>query len=65
MIKVSGTMKMRINFSVDLDMTTYEFDSISDRKQKYLLDTHIDWFDACRNGEVDDFEIDDVIEESE
>lgn len=62
MIRVTGTATLKVDYSVDLDMTEEQFDALSERHQNQLIDRHIDWFDACRSGEMDDLDIDDVTE---
>ena len=60
MITVKGMARLRVPYSVKLNMTEEEFDSLSERKQNQLLEDAIDWKDACRNAETDDIEVDDV-----
>jgi hypothetical protein len=62
MITVKGTARLRVEYSVELDMTMEEFDSLSERKIHELLDSRIDWMDACRSAEIYDMDIDDVEE---
>lgn len=65
MIEVNGTAKIRVDFSVEVDMTVEEWDALSQKKQDEYIENHADWMDACRSGEVDDIEVDDVIEVNE
>lgn len=62
MIRVSGTAKLRVEYSVNLDMTEEQFDAMSEREQTELLDRKIDWMDACSSGELYDLDVDDVEE---
>ena len=62
MITVTGQARLKVPYTVQLDMTTEEFDALSERKQNELLDDSIDWKDACRNAELDDIDVDDVQE---
>lgn len=66
MIRVSGSAKLRVEYSVDLDMTEGEFDNLSEREQNGIIDEAIEWMDACRGGETDDidvYEIEEIEEE--
>lgn len=63
MIKVQGSAILKVDYTVVLeDMTTDEFDALPVKEQNELLDSHINWLDACRNAEVDDIEIYDIYE---
>jgi hypothetical protein len=64
MITVSGTATLKVNYSVDLDMTEEQWDALSEKKQNEILDSTIDWMDECRSAEVDEIEVDDVTEET-
>lgn len=61
MIIVNGEAKIRVDYSVELDMTEEQWDSLSEKKQNEILDSAIDWMYACRSGEVDNIEVYDVI----
>lgn len=57
MIEVYGVAVLKTNFSVELDMTESEFEALSERKQDLLIDDAINWPDATRNAEVDEFDV--------
>lgn len=63
MITIDGTAKLRVSFSVEVDMTVEQWDSLSERKQNEIIEGLVDWMDECRSGEVDDIEVDDVLED--
>jgi hypothetical protein len=60
MIKVTGSVTLQIRYKVELDMTEEQFDSLSARKQNELIEEQIDWYEACRGGEVHDVDVYDV-----
>ncbi|WP_438498038.1 hypothetical protein [Paenibacillus sp. IHBB 3054] len=62
MIRVTGKAKLIVNYDVELDMTEEEFDSLSERKQNEVLDDAIDWIEVCRNADVDEIDVDDLVE---
>lgn len=62
MIKVRGSVTLRVGYEVELDMTEKEFDTLSAIKQNALIDETIDWHNELRNAETDDVEIWDVDE---
>lgn len=62
MIKVSGTARLKVDYSVRIDMTEEEFNEMPLRNQEELLDNSIDWETVCRNATVDDIDVDEVEE---
>ena len=62
MITVSGTATLRVDFSVEVKMTEDQWDALGESKQNELLDSAIDWYDAYKGAEVDEFEVDDLVE---
>lgn len=60
MIEVNGTAKVRVDYSVNVDMTVDDWDALSDNEQNKIIEGQVDWMDACRSGEVDDIEVDEV-----
>jgi hypothetical protein len=65
MITVTGTVSLKVSYSVEFDMTEDEWDSLLPSQQDDLLDSHVDWKEACRDAEVDGFDIDDVKDSAE
>lgn len=65
MITVSGTATLRVHYSIDLKMTEEEWDALTEKEQNGIIDGCADWMDACRGGEIDDIEVDDVLEMEE
>jgi hypothetical protein len=61
MIEVNGTAKILVDYSIEVEMTVEEWDALSQKKQDEYIENHVDWMDACRSGEVDDIDVDDVI----
>ncbi|OIJ17075.1 hypothetical protein BKP37_00610 [Anaerobacillus alkalilacustris] len=61
-ITVSGEVRLRVSYQVELNMSEQEFDALSEREQNEHLENAIDWLEAGRNAEVDEFDVDDVIE---
>lgn len=64
MIRISGTASVDVDWEIELDMTEEEFDNLSEGLQNELIDSNVDWLDACRNGSIDNIEVD-VIEHME
>lgn len=62
MIRVNGVARLRVDYSVDLNMTIDEWESMSTRKVNELLDSSIDWYDVVRGAETEDMDIEDVEE---
>lgn len=62
MIEVNGEVTLKVRYSVKLNMTLDEFESLSTRKQNELLDGSIDWHNELRNAETDDIEVWDIDE---
>jgi len=62
MIEISGTAKIRVDYSIELDMTEEVWDDLTEKQQNEKIENHVDWMDACRSGEVDDIEVDEVNE---
>lgn len=60
-IKVKGSMTLRGNYEVELDMTEKEFDALSSRKQDDEINDAIDWREFLNNSETDDIDIDDIM----
>jgi len=60
MIRVSGSAKLKTDFTVDLNMTEEEFDALTQRQQDQLLEDNVDWYEASRQAEVDDIDVDDL-----
>lgn len=60
MIRVSGTASVDVDWEIEVDMTEEEFDNLSEKAQNQLIDSHVDWLDECRNGSVDDIEVDEI-----
>jgi hypothetical protein len=63
MITIDGMAKIRVSYSIDLEMTVEEWDDLSEREQNEIIEIAADWADACRNGEIEDIEIDEVLED--
>lgn len=61
-IRVSGTIDMRGNYTVELDMTEAEFDSLSERKINDVIGDAIDWREWMNLAEVNDVDVDDLDE---
>lgn len=62
MIKVTGTMSLKTDFTVELDMTEEEFDALSGQRQDELIDGEIDWYMALRSADLDDIDVWDIVE---
>ena len=62
MITIDGMAKLRVSYSIDLEMTAEEWDSLSERKQNEIIENTVNWMDACRDAELDDIEVDEVSE---
>ena len=63
MIKIEGSIMLRMPFSVTLDITEEKFDSLSESEQDALIDEAINWESELRNAEITETEIDDVQED--
>lgn len=59
-IKVKGSLKLRGNYEVELDMTEAEFDALSEREQNEEINDAIDWRNWLDNSDLDDLDVDDV-----
>jgi hypothetical protein len=59
-IKVSGSLKLRGFYQVELDMTEEEFDALPAYKQNHEIENAIDWDEWTRNSELDDIDVDDI-----
>lgn len=59
-IKVSGSLKLRGFYEVELDMTEEEFDALSAHEQNIAIEEMIDWRNWLDNAELDDVDVDDV-----
>lgn len=62
MITVKGVARLKVPYSVKLNMTEEEFDNLSAAKQDRILEDAIDWQFACRSADTDEIEVDDVVE---
>lgn len=64
-LKVEGTAKLNVNYSVEVNYTEEQWEAMSVRQQNEILDGAIDWLAAGRNATVDDIDVDEyfVIEE--
>ncbi|MCC3381934.1 hypothetical protein ACFQ5D_18055 [Paenibacillus farraposensis] len=62
MIKISGRATVLVDYEVELDLTEDEFYELTEKKQNELLESAIDWWDALRNGQTDEIEVDDIEE---
>jgi hypothetical protein len=60
MIKVIGSIKLRGNYEVELDMTEAEFDALSEREQNEEIEDAIDWRNFLDNCDTDEIDVDDV-----
>lgn len=63
MIIVSGSIKLRGNYEVKLDMTEEQFDRLSERQQNEEIENAVNWDEWIRNAELNDIDIDDLKEE--
>jgi hypothetical protein len=61
-IEVNGTANVRVDYSVEVDMTVEEWDEMSPAAQTEYIENYVDWMDACRSCSVGDIDIDDVKE---
>jgi hypothetical protein len=59
-IKVSGSLRLRGNFEVELHLTEEEFDALSEREQNEEIEGVIDWRNWTGNAELYDLDVDDV-----
>lgn len=62
MIKVSGSVRLYVNYTVKLNMTEAEFDALSYGKQESLVESHINYYEAMRGADVSDIDIDELEE---
>lgn len=63
MIKVKGwaTLRVYVEFEAD-DLDEFDIDNMTDREIKEMADESVDWKEACRDAELDDFDVDEVVE---
>ncbi len=54
---VYGQAILKVDFDVNLPISEEEFEQLSERQQDELIDSHINWHDATRNAEVDEFDV--------
>lgn len=59
-IEVVGSLKLRANYRVTLDMTEEEFDRLSEREQNDEINDMIDWKDVLDNSDLDELDVDDI-----
>jgi hypothetical protein len=65
-IKVSGSITLRGNFEVELDMTEEKFDALSERKQNEAIENAMDWRNWLDStDQLDDVDVYDVKETKE
>lgn len=64
-IKIEGSLKLRGNFTVELDMTEEEFDTLPRWMQEQEIESVMDWENWLDNSELDDLDIDDIEKVSE
>lgn len=64
-IKIEGTLRLRGQYTVELDMTEEQFDELSSRQQKQLIEENVDWRNWLDNADLDDLDIDDLEEVNE
>lgn len=57
-LKVQGTATLRVNYAVEVQYTEAQWEVLSEKKQNEILDAAIDWAEACRNADVDDYQED-------
>jgi len=55
--RVYGEVILKVPFDVILNISEQEFERLSERQQDALIDEHIDWYEATRSGEVDEFDV--------
>lgn len=60
MIKVIGTLTMRGDYVVHLDMTEEDFDALSEQEQNDEINDAVDWRNWIENAEIHDIDVDDV-----
>jgi hypothetical protein len=65
MIKVTGTLRLRGNYTVELDMTEEEFDNLSEREQNEEIESSIDWRNWVEIADLYDLDVDEVEETEE
>lgn len=68
MIKITGTIQLRGDYEIVLNMTEEEFDKLSSRQQEYEIADAVDWrnwLDISDVTDVDVWDIDEVKEEEE
>lgn len=61
-IKVEGQAKLKVSFSVNLEMTEAEFESKTEREQDEIIENAINWHDALPNSETDEIDVWDYAE---
>jgi hypothetical protein len=59
-IKVKGSITMRGNYEVELDMEEEEFDNLSEQDQNDEISDAIDWSNWLDNADINDVDIDDI-----
>ena len=57
MVKISGQATLSVPFLVKLDMTSEEFEALSESKQNEILEESIDWMSTMRNAETEDIDV--------
>lgn len=62
MIKVEGILTLKGNFSVELDMSEEEFDSLPKWQQEDEIGNMIDWRNWTESADMSDLDIDDINE---
>ncbi|WP_340011755.1 hypothetical protein MHI32_01415 [Paenibacillus sp. FSL H7-0690] len=61
MIRVSGDVKLRVPYVLDIDMTEDKWDALSEREQNEIIDGMIG-HSEMESAELDDCDVWDVVE---
>lgn len=67
MIKISGVANFTVPFEVELSMTEDQWDKLSEREKREIIDGFIGW-DEMQSAEMDDcdvYDLEEVEEDSE
>ncbi|HLG26730.1 MAG TPA: hypothetical protein VI423_03000 [Paenisporosarcina sp.] len=59
-IRVSGSAKLRVGYTVELEMTEEDFDNLSEGQQNEIISDSINWGDIMSDAEVDDIDVDEL-----
>jgi len=62
MIRVSGQVTLKVDYDIEIDMTEQKFEDLSYGEKYELIDSLIDWREACSNAMLEEVEVNDIEE---